>query len=147
MMSSRLSIVLRGARNRRCRRSLKSSCRRGARGTQVPIMPPSTATTFGGCSATLVVERRIKSLRIKNPRMMIKRTTGATRNFKTLRRSSTSSSGAMRILVPGGIRSCFFGRSYPSSRRYHDHFVGRRSPSRFLATTSGQAFRSPVSSP
>jgi hypothetical protein len=58
-----------------------------------------------------------------------------------------SSSGVMRISVPGGTRSCFFGRFCPSSRRYHDHSVGRRSPSRSLAMTSGRAFRSSVSFP
>jgi hypothetical protein len=147
MISSRLWIVLRGARSRRRRRSLRSSCRRSARGIRVPIMLPSTATIFGGRSATPVVVRRTRSLWTKSPRMTIKRTTGATRSFKTLRRSSTSSSGEMRILAPGGTRSCFSGRSCPSSRRYHDNSVGRRFPSRSLVTISGRAFRSPVSSP
>jgi hypothetical protein len=137
MMSSRLSIVLRGATSQRRRRSSRSACRRSAHGIRAPATPPSTAITFGGRSATPVEERRTRSLLTKNPRMMIKRITGATRSFKTLQRLSTSSSGEMRILVPGGIRSCFSGRFCPSSRRYHDHSVGRRSPSRSPVTTSG----------
>jgi hypothetical protein len=40
-----------------------------------------------------VVARRIRSLPTKNPRMMIKRITGATRNFRMRPRWSTSSSG------------------------------------------------------
>jgi hypothetical protein len=32
--------------------------------------------------------------------------------------------GGMEISAPGGSRSCFSGRSCPSSRRYHDHSVG-----------------------
>jgi hypothetical protein len=147
MMSSRPSIVLRGARSRRRRRSSRSSCRRSAHGIRVPTMPPSTATTFGGRSATPVAERRTRSLLTRNPRMMIKKIMGATRSFKTLRRLSTSSSGETRILVLGRTRSCFSERFCPSSRRYHDHSVGRSSPSRSPAMTSGRAFRSSVSSP
>jgi hypothetical protein len=41
------------------------------------------------------------------------------------------------ISVPGGTRSCFFRRSCLSSRRYHNHSVGQRSPSHSPATTSG----------
>jgi hypothetical protein len=147
MRSSRLSIVLHGARSRQHKRSSRSSCRRSARGTQAPTTPPSTATTFGGRSATPAVERRTRSLLTKNPRMMIKRIMGATRSFKTRQRLSTSSSGETRIFVPGGIRSCSSGRFCPSSRRYHDHSVGRRSPSLSLVRTSGRAFLSLASSP
>jgi hypothetical protein len=147
MRSSRLSIVLRGARSRRRRRSLRSSCKRGAHGIRAPAMLPSTAITFGGRSATPVAERRTRSLLTKNPRMVIKRITGATQSFRTRQRLSTSSSREMRIFVPGGIRSCSSGRFCPSSRRYHDHSVGRRSPSRSLVMTSGRDFPSPTSSP
>jgi hypothetical protein len=41
-----------------------------------------------------------------------------------------SSSRGMRILAPGGTRSCLSRRSCPSSRWYHDHSVGWRSPFR-----------------
>jgi hypothetical protein len=137
MMSSRPSIVLSGARSRRRRRSSRSSCRRSAHGIRAPTTTPSTATTFGGRSATPVVERRTRSPLTNNPRMMIKKIMGATRSFKMLRRLLTSSSGETRILVPGGTRSCFSVRFCPSSRRYHDHSVRRRSPSRSPAMTSG----------
>jgi hypothetical protein len=147
MISSRLWIVLRKARSRRRRRSSRSSCRRSARGIQVPTMRPSTATISGGHSATPVVVRRIRSLRTKNLRMTTKRTKGATRSSRMLRRPSTSSSEVMGISAPDGTRSCYFGRSCPSSRRYHDHSVGQRSPSRSPAMTSGRYFRSPASSP
>jgi hypothetical protein len=147
MMSSRLSIVLRGARSRQRRRSSRSSCRRSAHSIRVPAALPSTAITFGGRTATPVAERRTRSLVTRNPRMMIKRIMGATRSFKTRQKLSTSSSGKMRIFAPGGIRSCSSGRFCPSSRRYHDHSFGRRSPSRSPAMTSGRAFWSPVSSP
>jgi hypothetical protein len=146
-MSSRLSIILRGARSRRRRRTSRNSYRRSAHGIRAPAMPPLTATTFRGRSATPVVERRIRSLLTKNPRMTTTTTRGAIRSFRMPRRSSTLSSEEMRISVPGGTRSCFFGRSSPLSRRYHDHSVGRRSPSRSLVMTSGRAFRSSVSSP
>jgi hypothetical protein len=146
-MSSRLSIVLHGARSRRCRRSSRSSCRRSAYDIRVPATPPSTAISFGGRSATPVAERRTRSPLTKNLRMMIRRITGATRSFKMRQRLSTSSSRETRIFVPDGIRSCSSGRFCPSSRRYHDHSVGRRSPSRFPVMTSRRAFRSPVSSP
>jgi hypothetical protein len=147
MISSRLSIVLHGARSRQCKRSSRSSCRKGAHGTQVPTTLSLTATTFGGRLATPVVVRRTRSLQTKNPRMTTTTTKGATRSSRMLRRLSTSSSGEMRILAPGGTRSCFSGRSCPLSRRYHDHSVGRRSPSRSPAMTNGQAFRNPESSP
>jgi hypothetical protein len=136
MISSRLWIIPRGARSRRRRRSSRSSCRRSAYGIQVPITRPSTATTSGGRSATPVAVRRTRSLRTKNPRTMTKRTKGATRSSRTLRRPSTSSSGKMGISAPGGTRSCFFGRSCPLSRRHHDHSVGWRSPSRSPMTIS-----------
>jgi hypothetical protein len=118
-----------------------------AHGTQVPATLPLTAITFGGCSATPVVVRRTRSLRTKNLRLTTTMTKGATRSSRTLRRLSTSSSGEMRILAPGGTRSCFSGRSCPSSRRYHDHSVGWRSPSRSPVMTNGRAFRNPKSSP
>jgi hypothetical protein len=94
-----------------------------------------------------VVVRRAKSQQTRNPGMTIKRTKGVTRNSRTLRRPSTSSSGEMGISAPGGTRSCFFGRSCPSSRWCHDHSVGRRSPARSPATISGRVSRSPASSP
>jgi hypothetical protein len=146
-MLSRLSIVLRGARSRRRRRSSRNSCRRSAHGIRAPAMSPLTATIFGERSAAPVVERRIRSLLTKNPRMTTTTTRGAIRSFRMPRRSSTLSSEEMRISVPGGTRNCFFGRSCPLSRRYHGHSVGRRSPSRSLATISGRASRSLVSSP
>jgi hypothetical protein len=137
MISLWLWIILRGARSQLRRRSSRSSCRRSAHGIQVPTTLPSTAITFGGRSAIPVVVRRTRSLQTKNPRMTTKRTKGATRSSRMLRRSSTSSSGEMRILAPGETRSCFFGRSCPSSRRYHDHSIGRRSPSHSPVMTSG----------
>jgi hypothetical protein len=137
MISSRLWIVPCEARSRRHRRSSRSSCRRSSHGIQVPITRPSTASTSGGRLATPVVVRRTRSLRTKNPRMMTKRTKGATPSSRTLRRPSTSSSGEIGISAPGGTRSCFFGRSCPSSQRHHDHSVGRRSPSRSPAKISG----------
>jgi hypothetical protein len=146
-MSSQLSIVNHGARSRRRRRSSRSFCRRSAHGIRAPATPPSTAITFGGRSATPVVERRTRSPLTKNPRMMIRRITGTTRSFKMRQRLSTSSLGETRIFVPDGIRSCSSGRFCPSSRRYHDRSVGRRSPSHFPMMTSGRAFRSPVSAP
>jgi hypothetical protein len=142
MISSRLWIVPHGARSRRRRRSSRSSCRRSAHGIQVLITRPLTATTSGGRSATPVVVRRTRSLRTRNPRMTTKRTKGATRSSRMLRRPSTSSSGEMGITAPGGTRSCFFGRSYPSSWRCQDHFVARRSPSHFPTMINGQVSRS-----
>jgi hypothetical protein len=147
MISSRPSSVLHEARSRRRRRISRSSYRRNARGIQVPIRRPSTVTTSGGHSATPVVARRTRSQWTSNPRMKTKRTKGATRSSRMLRRPSTSSSGAMETSAPGGTRSCFSGRSCPLSQRYHDHSVGQRSPSRSPAMISGRASRSPVSSP
>jgi hypothetical protein len=49
--------------------------------------------------------------------------------------------------IPGGNRNCSSKKSCPSSRRYHNHSVGQRSPSRFHVTISGQASRSPANSP
>jgi hypothetical protein len=94
-----------------------------------------------------VVARRTRSQYTRNPRTTTKRIKGATQSSRILRRPSTSSSGAMETSAPGGTRSCFSGRSCPLSRRYHDHSVGRRSPSRSPAMISGQASQSPVSSP
>jgi hypothetical protein len=74
-------------------------------------------------------------------------TKGATRSSRMLQKLSMSSSGEMETSAPDGTINCFSGRSCPSSRRYHDHFIGRRSPSCSLAMTGGQASRSPVSSP
>jgi hypothetical protein len=72
---------------------------------------------------------------------------GRNPKFQDALKTSTSSSGEMGISAPGGTRSCFFGRSCPSSRRHHDYSVGWRSPSRSPATISGRASRSPASSP
>jgi hypothetical protein len=91
--------------------------------------------------------KKNKNLRTKNPSMTTTTTRGATRSSRMFRRLLTSFSGETRILVPGGTRSYFFGRSCPSSRRYHDRFVDQRSPSRSPATTNGRAFRNPESSP
>jgi hypothetical protein len=137
MISSRLWIVPREARSRRRRNNSRSSCRRNARGTQVPITRPSTVTTSGGHSATPVVVRRIRSQQTRNPRTTTKRTKGATRSSKMLQRPSMSSLREMETSAPGGTRSCFSGRSCPSSRRYHGHSVGRMSPSHSPAMISG----------
>jgi hypothetical protein len=147
MISSWPSSVLREARSRQRRRSSRSSYRRNARGIQVPITRPSTVTTSGGHSATPVVARTTRSQQIRNPRMMTKRTKGTKRSSRMLRRPSTSSSGERETLALGGTRNSFSGRSCPSSRWYHDHSVGWRSPSHSPAMISGQASRSSVSSP
>jgi hypothetical protein len=146
MISLRLWIVPREARRQRRRRSLKSSCRRNAHGIQVPIMRQLIATTTGGHLAILVVARRTSQW-TKNPKMTTKGTNRTTRSSRMPQRPSTSSSGEMETSAPSGTQNCFFGRSCPSSQRYHDHFVGRRSPYHFLTTTSGQASQCPVSSP
>jgi hypothetical protein len=62
------------------------------------------------------------------------------------RKPSTSSSEVMKRSVPRGNRNCFSERLCPSSRRYHDHSGGRRSPSRFHEMISGLASRSPANS-
>jgi hypothetical protein len=147
MISSRPWIVPREARSRRRSRTSRSSSRRSARGTQAPIPRLSTVITSGGHSAPPVVARRSRSRRTRNPRTTIKRTKGAMRSSRMPRRPSTSSSGVMVTSAPDGTRSYFSGRSCPSSQRYHDHFVGRRSPSRSPAMISGQASRSLISSP
>jgi hypothetical protein len=72
---------------------------------------------------------------------------GRNLKFQDASKTVTSSSGEMGISAPGGTRSCFSGRSCPSSRWYHDHSIGRRSPSRSPTTISGRASRSPASSP
>jgi hypothetical protein len=137
----------REARSRRLRRSSRSSCRRSAHGIQDPITRLSTVTTSGGHLATPEVARRTRNRRTRNLRMTTKKTKAATRSSRMLRRPSTSSSGATVTSALGGTRSCFSRRSCPSSWRYHDHSVGRRSPSRSPAMISGRASRSPVSSP
>jgi hypothetical protein len=73
----------------------------------------------------------------KNPKMTTKGTKGATRSFKMLQRSSTSSLGEMETSVPGGNKNCFSGRSCPSSWRHHNHSAGQRCPSRSPAMISG----------
>jgi hypothetical protein len=146
MTSSWLGIVLHEAGRQQRRRSLKSSCRRNAHGIQVPIMRQLIATTSGGHSAIPVAARRT-SQRTKNPKRMTKGTNRTTRSSKMPRKPSTSSSGEMKSLVPGGNKNCSFEKSCPSSQRYHDHSGGRRSPSCFHATISGQASRSPAISP
>jgi hypothetical protein len=147
MISSRPSSVLHEARSRRRRRSSRSYYGRNDRGIQVPISRLSTVTTSGGHSATPVVARRTRSQRTRNLRMTTKRIKGATQSSRMLRRPSTSSSGERETLAPGGTRSCFSGRSCPSSGQYHDHSAGRRSPSRSPTMISGRASRSPVSPP
>jgi hypothetical protein len=63
------------------------------------------------------------------------------------RKPSTSSSEVMKSSNPGGNRNCSSKKSCPSSRRYHDHSDGRRSPSRFHVTFGGQTSRSSANSP
>jgi hypothetical protein len=104
------------------------------------------ATTSGGHSAIPVAARRT-SQRIKNPKRMTKGTNRTTRSFKMPPKPSMSSSEVMKRSVPGGNRNCFSERSCPSSRRYHDHSGGRRSPSRFHETISGPASENPANSP
>jgi hypothetical protein len=55
--------------------------------------------------------------------------------------------GGMETLVLGGNKNCFSERSCPASRWHHDHSAGWRCPSHSHEMISGQAFRSPVSSP
>jgi hypothetical protein len=69
------------------------------------------------------------------------------RSSKMLRKPSTSSSEVMKSSISGGNRNCSSEKSCPSSRRYDDHFGGRRSPSRSHVTISGQASRNPANSP
>jgi hypothetical protein len=142
MTSSRLWIVLREAGRQRCRRSSKSSCRRNARGILVPIMRQLIATTSGGHST---IKRT--SQRTKNLKRMTKGTNLTMRSFKMLRKPSMSSSEVMTSSIPGGNRNCFSEKSCPSSRRYHDHSGGRRSPSRSHVMINGQASQSPANSP
>jgi hypothetical protein len=146
MTSSWLWIVLHEAGRQQHRRSSKSSCRRNAHGIQVPIMRQLIATTSGGHSAIPVVARRT-SQRTKNLKRMTKGTNCTARSSRMPRKLSTSSSGKIRTSVPGGNKNCSSERSYLSSRWYHDHSVGQRSPSRSHVTISGQASRSPASSP
>jgi hypothetical protein len=134
MISSRLWIIPREARSRRCRRSSRNSCRRNAHDIKVPITRQSIATIYGGHSAIPVVARRTRSQWTKNPKTTTK---GAMRSSRMLQRLSTSSSGEMETLVPGGNKNCFSGRSCPSSRRHHDHSAGQRCPSRSPTMISG----------
>jgi hypothetical protein len=147
MISSWLWIVPREARRQRRRRSSRSSCRINDHDIQVPIMRQLIATTSGGHLAIPVSARRTRSQWTKNPKKTTKGTKCTTRSSRMSQRPSTSSSREMETSVPGGNKNCFSGRSCPSSRRYHDHSVGRRSPSCSPVTTSGQASRSPISSP
>jgi hypothetical protein len=147
MISSRLWIIPHEARRQQCRRSSRSSCRRNAHGIQVPITQQLIATTSRGHLAIPVAARRTRSQWTKNPKMTTKGIKCTTRSSRMPQRPSTSSSGEMETSVPGGNKNCFSGRSCPSSRRYHDHSVGWRSPSRSPVTTSGQASHTLVSSP
>jgi hypothetical protein len=144
--SSRLWIVLREAGRQQRRRSSKSSCRRNVHGIQVLIMRQLIATTSGGYSAIPVAARRT-SQPIKNPKRMTKGTNCTMQSSKMRQKPSMSSSEVMKKSVPGGNRNCFSERLCPSSRWYHDHSGGRKSPSRFHVTISGQASRSPENSP
>jgi hypothetical protein len=87
------------------------------------------ATTSGGHLAIPVATRRISQL-IKSPKRMTKGTNRTTRSFKMPRKPSMSSSEVTESSIPGGNRNCYSEKSCPSSRRYHDHSGGRRSPSR-----------------
>jgi hypothetical protein len=136
MTSSQLWTILHEAGRQRRRRSSKSSCRRNAHGIQVLIMRQLIATTSGGHLAIPVAARRISQL-IKNPKRMTKGTNRTMRSSKMLQKPSTSSSEVMKSSILGGNRNCSSEKSCPSNRRYHDHSVGRRSPSRYPVMTSG----------
>jgi hypothetical protein len=146
MTSSRLWIVLREAGRQRHRSNSKSSCRRSAHGIQVPITRQLTATTSGGHSAIPAMTRRI-SQRIKSPKRTTKGTNRTTQSSKMLRKPPTSSSEVTKSLVPGGNKSYYSEKSCPSSRQYHNHSDGRRSPSRSRETINGLASRSLANSP
>jgi hypothetical protein len=146
MTSSRLWIVLREAGGQRRRRNSKSSCSRNAHGIQVPIMRQSIAITSGGHSAIPAMTRRT-SQRIKSLKRTTKGTNRTTRSSKMPQKPSMSSSEVTKSSVPGGNKNYYSEKSYPSSRRYHDHSDGRRSPSRFHETINGPASRSPTNSP
>jgi hypothetical protein len=144
--SSRLWIVLREAGSQQQRSNSKSSCRRNAHGIQVPIMRQLIAKTSGAHSAIPAMTRRT-SQRIKSPKRMTKGTNRTMRSFKMPQKPSTSSSEVTKSSVPGGNRNYYFEKSCPSSRRYHDHSDGRRSPSRSHEMINGPASRSPANSP
>jgi hypothetical protein len=93
------------------------------------------------------VATRRTSQRIKSSKRTTKGTNRTTRSSKMPPKPSTSSSKVMKRSVPGGNRNCFSEKSCPSSRRYHDHSGGRRSPSRSHEMINGPAFRSPANSP
>jgi hypothetical protein len=109
MISSRLWIVPREARSRRRRRSSRSSCRRNARGIQVPIMRQLIVTTSGELSAIPAVARRTRSPWTKNPKTTTKGTKGTTRSSRMLRRSSTSFSGGWRLRFQAGTKTASLG--------------------------------------
>jgi hypothetical protein len=142
---SRLWIVLHEAGRQRRRSNLKSSCRRNAHGIQVPIMRQSIAITSGRYSAIPAMTRRT-SQRIKSPKRTTKGTNRTTRSSKMPQKPSTSSSEVTKSSVLGGNRNYYSEKSCPSSRRYHDHSDGRRSPSRSHETINGPASRSPANS-
>jgi hypothetical protein len=139
--SLQLWIILYEAGKQRRRSNSKSSCRRNAHGIQVPIMRQSIATTFGGHSAIIAMTRRTSQW-IKSPKRMTKGTNHAMRSSKMPRKPSTSSSEVTKSSVPGGNRNYYAEKSCPSSRRYHDHSDGWRSPSRSHELISGPASRS-----
>jgi hypothetical protein len=145
MTSSRLWIVLREARRQRRRSNSKSSCKRNAHGIQVPIIRQSIATTSGGHSAIPAMTRRT-SRRIKSPKRTTKGTNRATQSFKMPQKPSTSSSEVTKSSVPGGNTNYYSEKSCPSSRQYHDHSDGRRSPSRSHETINGPTSRSSANS-
>jgi hypothetical protein len=108
-------------------------------------MRQSIATTSRGHSVIPAMTRRT-SRRIKSLKRMTKGTNRATRSSKMPQKPSTSSSEVAKSSVPGGNRNYYSEKSCPSSRRYHDHSDGRRSPSRSHETINGQASQSPTNS-
>jgi hypothetical protein len=140
-ISSRLWNVLRGARSRPRRSSLKSSCRRSAHGASTPNTQRSTTFSSSTPLAPLETARRI-SRRAKIPKMRTKKINLRQPSSRMPPKPSMLSLVVRKIFVPSANRSCCYGKFYPSSRRYHDHSDGRRSPYHFLVLTSGPAFPS-----
>jgi hypothetical protein len=68
-------------------------------------------------------------------------------NSKMPRKPSTSSAKVTKSSVPGGNRNYYSKKLCLSSRRYHDHNDGWRSPSLSHEMISGPASRSPANSP
>jgi hypothetical protein len=131
MISSWLWIVLRRARSRQRRRSSRSSCRKSANHAAIDCyhLRRTFSNSGGG--------KKNKKPADKEPEDDDHNDQGRNPKFQDTLKVVNIIFGGMRILGLGGTRSCFSGRSCLSSRRYHDHFVGRRSPSRSPALTNG----------